>query len=204
MMGPNEMRASTRKRFGVVLLAVALFPFAACEEAPTTQLAEDSVQDISWDAIQYGGENHLTLSGVNAGLVLSDSAFIRADSSLSYLKGVAMTLFNEQGTERARVTGDSARMNTRTEEITVWGNVFFVVPEQGVTIQSEVLNYDPQRDEIWSDVVTAATINGSSSTGTCFRSDLQFQSWNVCQPRGDIPSRPTGGNGPGGSGGSDS
>ncbi len=204
MMGFNEMAASTFRRVAVVLLAVSIVPIAACEEDPPTQLAEQGVQDISWDAIQYGGENHLTLNGVNAGLVLSDSAFIRADSSLSYLHGVSMTLFNEQGTERARVTGDSARMNTRTEEITVWGNVFFVVPAQDVRIQSEVLNYDPQRDEIWSDVVTAATINGSSSTGTCFRSDLQFQSWNVCEPRGEIPRRSTGGNGPGGSGGSES
>lgn len=201
MLGLNKMTVRINRRALVLLGAVLLLPMAACEEEPATQLADEGVRDISWDAIQYGGENHLTLNGVNAGLIASDSAFLLADSTLSYMFGVAMSLYNEQGFERARVTGDSARMNTRTEEITVWGNVFFVVPAQDVRIQSQVLNYDPQRDEIWSDEVTAATINGSSSTGTCFRSDLQFQSWNVCEPRGDIPRRPPGTSGNGGNGG---
>ena len=191
MTRKNLTRYAAPGRYvAVCLLALGA---GACDEEATTPIADASVQEIDADYIVWGMDNQLTLNGVRSGHVVADSAWGVRDSTTVRMTGVTMGLFNEQGLERAHVVANTGLFNQATEELLAWGDVVLEVEEQGVRIESSMLGYDPVRDEIWSDSVTMAVINGTPTQGTCFRSDLQFTGWSVCNPRGEIPNRPPGG-----------
>jgi hypothetical protein len=106
-----------------------------------------------------------------------------------------MTLFTEAGAERARVTARRGWLNQRTEEMVARGEAHLEVPGQDVVVESPELNYSPSVDQIFSDSVSTMQVEGRESRGTCFRSDLEFRNFSVCDPVGSIPNRPTGGGG---------
>lgn len=181
----------THRSFALAV-SMGLAALAGCSSQTSTPVADASVQDIDADYVMLGMDNKLTLAGVRNGEVLADSAWGRNDSATVNMRGVRMTLFDDQGFERAKVTSLEGVFNQRTEELMAYGDVILEVTDQGVRIESSMLGYDPLRDEIWSDSVTHAVIDGTTTDGTCFRSDLQFQGWSVCDPRGEIPRRAPG------------
>ena len=150
-------------------------------------------QEIEADYVLYLMEQYLTREGVRSGIVVSDSAYVFDDSTTVHLFGVNMTLFNDDGSERAFVTSQRGWLNQRTEEMLARGNAVLRVPDQGIEVKSAELNYDPRRDQVFSDSISEMTVDGRTSRGTCFRSDLEFRNFSVCDPVGSIPNRPGGG-----------
>lgn len=162
-----------------------------CADDAEAPVAATDVQDMSADAITYEMEQYLTRDGVRTGVVISDSAYFFDDSASVRLFGVNMILYEEggSGVEKARVTSQHGRLNQRTEEMTAWGDAVLAVPDQGLEVKSAELNYDPGQNEIQSDSATVMTVDDAVSRGSCFRSDLEFRNFNVCNPVGAIPDR---------------
>lgn len=178
----------------VVLVGVV----AGCDESVPTPQAPMDLRAIEADNITYGLRTFLSQNGIRSGTVRADSAYQFSDSSRSYLWEMDMTLFYEDGRDRANIRADSAVLNTRTEELTARGNVVAEVMDEGMRIESSELHYDPTGEQIWSDSSVVLSRDGAVQRGTCFRSDLQFSNWEICNPVGDIINE-----GDAGSGGSD-
>lgn len=179
------------------LVAATLLPAlaSACRDAPATQVADQALLSLGDVGILYGMRSYLHTEGTRTGEVAADSAFEVPDSSQTRLFGMEMTLYYDDGRDRARVRSDSAIMNQRTENLTAWGNVLARVLDQGVEIASQELHYDPAAQQIWSDFPTVITrSDGSVTRGSAFRSDMLFQNWELTNPVGDVPAERTGGN----------
>lgn len=174
------------------LVLSALSSVSGCSDPADAPVAEGALQELSADYVIYQMEQYLTQDGVRSGLVISDSAYIFDDSTTVHLFGVRMTLFTESGTERARVTADRGWLNQRTEQMVARGDAELRVPDRDVLVESPELNYSPASDQIFSDSVSSMRIEGRQSRGTCFRSDLEFRNFSVCDPVGAIPNRPGG------------
>ena len=178
------------------VVAAALLPAfaAACGDDAATPVADESLLSLGDVGVLYGMRSYLHTEGTRSGEVAADSAFEVPDSSQTRLFGMEMTLYYEDGRDRARVRADSAILNQRTEQLTAWGNVVARVLDQGIEVASSELRYDPQGQQIWSDSATVITRDdGSVTRGTAFRSDLVFQNWELANPVGDVPSDPPGG-----------
>ncbi|HSG50136.1 MAG TPA: LPS export ABC transporter periplasmic protein LptC, partial [Longimicrobiales bacterium] len=178
------------------VVAAALLPafVAACRDDAATPVADESLLSLGDVGVLYGMRSYLHTEGTRSGEVAADSAFEVPDSSQTRLFGMEMTLYYEDGRDRARVRADSAILSQRTEQLTAWGNVVARVLDQGIEVASSELHYDPQGQQIWSDSATVITRDdGSVTRGTAFRSDLVFQNWELTNPVGDVPSDPPGG-----------
>ncbi len=176
---------------GAAALAVAFA--AACADETQAPVVDQAMADIDY-IIMEEMENVLTVNGVRSGLVISDSSYVYDDSASAQLFGVRMTLYTQQGVERSRLTAERGWLNERTDELTAIGNVILEIPSDGRRIETPELHYDPVRDEISSDSSTIQVLNGSRTRATCgFNSDLEFRSFNLCGPVGDIPNRRPGG-----------
>lgn len=174
---------------------VALLSAAGCSQERATPVADDELLSLGDAGVLYGMRSYLHTEGTRSGVVLADSAFEVPDSSKTRLFGMDMTLYYEDGRDRARVTADSASLNQRTEQLTAWGNVVARVMDQGMEIESPELEYNPNAQLISSDSVTIITRNdGSVTSGTAFRSDLQFRNWELVNPVGGLPSGRSRGN----------
>jgi LPS export ABC transporter protein LptC len=99
--------------------------------------------------------------------------------------GMRVIFFDDNGRDRATVTADSGRLNQRTQRMLARGHVVLVVAADGRKIESAELNYDPDRDRIWSDSATVQTLrSGAVTRGTSFESDLEFKNVRIRNIRG--------------------
>lgn len=174
-----------RTKWGAALVAVMSLAAAACGKQPDTPVAAEAVQNIKASAVLYGMTSYLTKAGVRQGRVDADTAYTYGDSSDIYIVGMHVVFYDDNGRKRATVEADSGRMNRRTQDMVAKGHVVLVVAADGRKIQSAELNYDPNRDMIWSDSATVETMtDGTVTKGSSFRSDLEFKHVTIQNIRG--------------------
>ena len=173
---------------GLIVVSVA-----ACGEDAPTPVADPDLRSLEADGIFYEMETYLRQDGIRSGVLRADSAYQFSDSAKTYLWDMDMTLFYEDGRDRAWIRADSAVLETRTEQLVARGNVVAEVADEGIRIESPELQYDPTGAQIWTDSSVVLTQDGAVQRGSCFRSDLQFTNWEICSPVGDIPTEDPGG-----------
>jgi LPS export ABC transporter protein LptC len=178
----------TRGRLASMGAAAAVMVVAlttGCDKPVDTPVAAEAVQEITADMVTYGMTSYLTADGVRQGRVDADTAYLYNDSSEVSIIGMRVIFFDDDGRDRATVTADSGRLNQRTQRMLARGHVVLVVAADGRKIESAELNYDPDKDRIWSDSATVQTMrNGSVTRGTSFESDLEFKNVRIRNIRG--------------------
>jgi LPS export ABC transporter protein LptC len=188
------------KEMRVLVMGGLIVVVVGCEEAPNTTVADDALTELEADAVIYEMDDYLEKDGIRSGRVQADSAYLFNDSSVVKLWTLDMTLYHEDGSERARVTSERGTMNDRTEKMVARGNVVVQMANSPERIESPELHYDPTRNRIWSDSATVRILpDGRTTRGTCFESDLELRNVRVCNPRGAVGE--TGMTGDGGAGG---
>jgi LPS export ABC transporter protein LptC len=197
-----HIHSTIRHRDGGLIwvgLVTGSIGIAACSGSEPTLVADESLVGIEADAVVFDMEDYLTNDGIRSGVIRADTAHVFDDSSEVKMWGVDMTLFHEDGTERARVTSERGTLDRQSEEMTAYGNVVLVVDQGAQRVESSELHYDPDGDRIWSDSSSVFTREGRVTRGTCFRSDLSFRNYTVCNIRGaagSIQRTPSVGGGP--------
>jgi LPS export ABC transporter protein LptC len=167
-----------------VLLAVGL---AGCEEPVNAPSASAELIEMGADNVAFGMVSFMTSNGIREGRVEADTAYMFADSSMAKLRRMKIVFYNENGTERAVVTGDRGEWNQNTDRMVAHGNVVLIVHEDGRKIESEELNYDPTQRRIWSDSATVQTMaDGSVTRGSAFQSDMEFKNVRIENIRGRV------------------
>lgn len=157
----------------------------ACDSTTETPVASADVQGIQADLVHYGMVSFLTANGVREGRVEADTAYAFYDSASVKLVGMRIIFYDDEGGERARVTADSGQLDENTNSMLARGHVVLIVHTDGRRIETAELNYDPDRDRIWSDSATVQTLaNGSVTRGTAFESDLEFRNVVIRNIRG--------------------
>lgn len=162
---------------------------AACDGPTDTPVASEDIQALQADMVQYGMVSFITASGIREGRVEADTAYVYNDSAKVVMRGMYISFFNDDGSERASITADSGELEENSDRMLARGNVVLIVHQDGRRIESAELNYDPNRDRIWSDSTTVQTLaNGEVTQGTAFESDLDFKNVRIANPRGAVGS----------------
>lgn len=183
-----------RNRLTGLVLGVLVVAIPACSDDTPTPMADPDLRSLAADMTFHEMETYLRQDGIRSGVIRADSAYQFEDSAKTYLWHMEMTLYYEDGRDRARIEADSAVLENRTEQLVARGNVVAEVADEGIRIESPELRYDPTGAQIWTDSAVVLTQDGAVQRGSCFRSDLQFTNWEICSPVGDIPTeRPGGG-----------
>lgn len=165
------------------ILSVALLSVACAEENPTP-VASSELQRMGADNLMVRMETFITTGGIREGQVQADTAFFYNDSTVAILRQARLTIYNENGSARATVTALHGRMDQATNELTAWGDVVLLITDGDRRVETSELNYDPDRDRIWSDSATVMYEGGRTIRGQSFESDLEFRNARVL--RGSI------------------
>jgi LPS export ABC transporter protein LptC len=167
----------TRGMRRIALVALAALAVAACN-GPTTP-PTSNYQSLPADQVMYGMEHNVTNGGIRSAHMKADTAFMFNDSSTIHLRVVDLDVFTEQGTVRAELTSLTGELDQTTNRMVARGNVVLVVKgENGRTIYTEELHYDPSQKQIWSDVkIRQVFPDGKENTATSFRADDQFKNF---------------------------
>jgi LPS export ABC transporter protein LptC len=101
-----------------------------------------------------------------------------------------MTVYDQEGRQQALVSADSGRLEEKSERMTAWGNVVVNLPRTGMRLETSEINYDPPASSIWSDSPVVVNHPGGVTSGSGFRSDLNFERFSINDPRGAAYFRP--------------
>jgi LPS export ABC transporter protein LptC len=170
---------------GACLVGAGLL--AACEGPTDATGAAGDLPNIEADLVNFGMVSYLTSKGVRQGRIDADTAYVYNDSSNIQLRGMHVVFYAEDGQERATVVSERGELDQISDRMVARGNVVLTIPEDGRKIESAELQYDPDRDMIWSDSATVQTLpDGRVTRGTSFESDLSFENVTIANPRGAI------------------
>lgn len=166
-----------RRHIGLSLLPILFL--VGCGSEPEQETVAGDLFRSDAESITIGGELFYTNeTGVRVSHLQFDTAYQWVGSTERDLRGVSLIIFNEDGTERARLTSESGEADFEGRQMKAIGNVVLDVAEDGRRIESEELNFDPYSDRIWTDVRFTHTQPGRGVTRGCsFTSDLEFQNF---------------------------
>lgn len=163
---------------GLYIVLIAMTAAVACDEVRDVATISPEIVALDADFVVLGGEQYLSQDGQREAHLVYDTAFQWMDSASVALRRLHLVVFNEDGSERARVTADRGRLDQGTNRMVAHGNVLLVVPGEGRTLRSEELHYDPEGGRIWSDSAFVMEVPGRPPLrGVSFESDLEFQNF---------------------------
>jgi LPS export ABC transporter protein LptC len=137
------------------------------------------------DYVAYGMVSFVTTNGVREGRIEADTAYVYEETSNAILKHMKIVFYDENGNERATVTGADGDWNRETDRMVARGDVVLLIAEDSSTIKSQEIYYDPTLEKIWSDSATVRTMkDGSVTSGTAFESDMTFENITIANMRG--------------------
>ncbi|TVP42201.1 MAG: LPS export ABC transporter periplasmic protein LptC [Gemmatimonadales bacterium] len=178
-MSHSIVSASRNRRGPVFFLVLFLSLVAGCSSEDTVTTIPADYLAFDADGIVFGMVHRITQDGRVQGLVHADTAIQWQDSSAVHLRGVDLTVMEEDGSERAHVTSRTGMLDTRTNRMTAYGDVVMIIPASARRIESQELHYDPQGDQIWSDSAFVFTEGSRVRRGQAFRSDLEFRNFQI-------------------------
>jgi LPS export ABC transporter protein LptC len=179
----NQMRRASKTIFALGLPALAGFA-TACGDTLETPLASKELLEMRSDLVGYEVDTYVTKNGVRSAQIHADSAFSYEDSTIVHMMGVKMEIYTDQGAVRATVDAERGRYDPRTQGMHAEGNVVLVMPTEARRVESPELWYEPVDERIWSDSATTYRNKGEVTRGSCFKSDLSFKNYTVCNIRG--------------------
>ncbi|MDH3206264.1 MAG: LPS export ABC transporter periplasmic protein LptC [Gemmatimonadota bacterium] len=183
-MDQTRRRSALLRRF---LLPAALIAAGACQVDVNTPGTASSEMEGLESPIVFGMVAYMTATGVREGRIQADTAFTYADSSKIDLRGMTAVFFDENGRDRATVTGREGEWDQESDRMLSKGDVVLLVHTDGSKIESAEINYDPSIDRVWSDSATVRTLaDGSVTRGSSFESDIAFENVDVRNPRGAL------------------
>jgi len=166
-------------------LAVAVVFLGACgEEVNGPGGATDQMEALE-SPIVFGMMAYMSTDGVRTGRVEADTAYTYADSTKVDLRRMTAIFFDEDGSERATVTGREGEWDQETNKMIARGDVVLLIHTDGSKIESAEINYDPSIDRVWSDSATVRTLaDGGVQRGSSFESDIEFENIRIRDVRG--------------------
>ena len=165
---------------------VGLVALAACQEGQNTPVASEFMAGIDAPVV-FGMTSFLTVDGVREGRVEADTAFTYPDSAKVDLRVMTVWFYDEEGQERATVSGRTGEWHQETNYMVSRGDVVLRIHTDSTRIESAEIHYDPDTERIWSDSATVRTLaDGTVTRGSAFESDIEFENVVVRDPRGNI------------------
>jgi LPS export ABC transporter protein LptC len=168
---------------GLAGLLTGVLVLGGCGSQEDTPVVSPDLLEVDADGVIYGMRSLITLEGVREGMVRADTAYFYEDSSSVELRQLSLTVYTEDGRERALVTAERGWLNVDTNEMVARGNAVLTVRADGRIIESAELNYNPNEDRIWSDSATVQRLDGTVSEGSSFESDLEFTNVRIVNMR---------------------
>mgnify|MGYP001304221437 FL=1 len=170
------------KRMRWLGTAVTVAVLGACGRSGDP-VASGEVPELPADMVLVGMTQIITKNGVAQAEFRADTAYMDEATGNLDARGVHLKVFNEHGVQAAELTSRSGVFNSRNQSLTARGNVVVHTVEGARRIETEVLNYDPRGDRIWSDVATTIHEEGRVVQGDGFEADGRMRIRRINHPR---------------------
>lgn len=174
------------KRYISAIILMSIF-LAAC-----SQTERKSIQEVSGripDSVMEKATIILTSSGLKQAIIYADTllVFEREDSTLA--RAVKVDFYNDKGEYQSTLTSKEGLVRQKKQQFSVWGNV--VVENDTARLETESLNWDPQRNLIYSDDFVKLNRHGDVISGYGMEADDKLSNVRILRDvKGEIKDVP--------------
>lgn len=133
----------------------------------------------SWNAEITLTKEGLKRALVNAGHLTKNNN----EAQIVLDENVDVDFFDENQRYLSHLKSLTAQVNERTNDLLAQGNVI-VVSDSGITLLTEELHWDHQRERIFSKVFVTFITTSDTLTGIGFESDSDLANWVIEKPSG--------------------
>ena len=162
---------------------------SGCQDGGTRPLAAINVSD-SADQILYGVSTLLAPEGVRRNRLEADTAFIYNATGIYELRVLTLTFYDKSGIETSVLTADSGLYRIHSGQMEARGSVV-VRSTDGDVLRTSILQYDRERDELYTDQPFTYDTDRETIEGNGFQADPRFTNVVTDSPRGgqrgDVP-----------------
>lgn len=162
---------------GLTLLA------AACNGAGARPTAVVTAADTA-DQVLEKVRHHITVDGVRKSLVEADTAYYYEGSQSFELRAVKVSFFSADGSPTSVLNAREGTYRVANGSMEGRGAVVVRSADGNRTLRTELLQYDPAKNEISTNQHYTYDEGGNHLEGNGFRSDPNFQKVQTEQPRG--------------------
>jgi len=148
-----------------------------------TDRTEPALVEIPRGADHFltGLSTHLFSSGRRSLRVDGEEAYVYTDSSTVWIFGVSATSFGPDGMVASILHADSARLDQRAGELTVWGSVVLQDQTGNRRLETDHLTYQAELDRFHTESEFVFRESGRVTEARCFESDATLADWRSCQ-----------------------
>ena len=166
----------------LIIYIFVLFVIFACSSVEEKQ---EEITDTQYpDQESWNTEIVLTKNGQKRAIVIAGHLTKSNDESIVVMdEKVDVDFFNEAQAHLSHLKSQKAQVNETTNDLFASGNVI-VVSDSGVTLFTEELQWDHQRERIVSEVFITFVDNKDTLTGVGFESDSDLKNWVIEKPSG--------------------
>jgi LPS export ABC transporter protein LptC len=149
------------------------------EDNPTPGEEKQYPDQESWNAVITLTKEGIKRALVNAGHLTKNNN----EAQIVLDENVDVDFFDENQRYLSHLKSLTAQVNERTNDLLAQGNVV-VVSDSGVTLFTEELHWDHQRERIYSDAFVTFITDNDTLMGVGFESDSDLQNWVIEKPSG--------------------
>lgn len=169
------------------IFALLLNAIACADEATVPAASEEA--ELPADQTVTGLRHFMTSQGVRKALLLADSAYVREGGRRFDLVAVDVEFYDPAGRAAGDLTSETGEYVISGGSFVARGDVVLITegPEGPRRLETDELHYDPNNDELWSDVPFVFREAGRETRGISFRSDADFRNFTVEGAQGQLP-----------------
>jgi len=165
-------------RAPVLVLALATLAATGCRDAQSPPVADSSLLPDSAEQMMFGVSFVLTDQGIRRAEVRADTALTYEDNTRTELRVVRTIFYTPTGEQNAVLTSDRGTHRLRLGSMEARGHVV-VVSEDGRTLETAHLKFDPTRNEISSDSAFTLTERERVTQGVGFVSNPEMTNMRI-------------------------
>ncbi len=166
---------------------VSAFLFSCGE----TRIAEKGKKNTLED-----GQPLITFSGISSTYSQDTSILLKMRAPVQYKmedgnevfpNGVEIDMFTETGVKKTSLVADSAVFLQKENIYRVMGNVVARNLLEDKQLESDLLNWDKNSEEIYTDAPVKIITDGQILTGKGLKAKQDFSEYEILEPEGAIP-----------------
>ncbi len=176
-----------RSMMGAVWLAVFAAACSGSDAPPTTAVAADSADQVSFNMVHY-----ITIDGIRRVVLEADTAFFYQKTQSVEMLGLKVDFYTQNGAHSSTITSRKGTYNWREQSMEARGDVVAVTPD-GRRLTTDTLRYHRDRNEISGPSAFKFCGPDQQLEGDAFTSDPDFRRVETTRPRrgqiGDVACR---------------
>lgn len=170
----------------VLIVFTAACLASGCKE---TRLASAKIESLSEEEPELTFKNINTLYTEDTRPVLRMKAPIQyryQNGNERYPAGINIEMFNEEGQLKSTLVADSAVYSDSTRTYTVMGNVVVEGLQDRKKLETNLLNWNKETEDIFTDDSVRITEGPQILTGVGLRANQDFSNYEILNPIGSV------------------